>query len=184
MTEQINIDISDKNSCSICLTDEIESNNHCITNCNHEFCKDCLSNWFNQGKDSCPICREQIINYKNNNKDYNLIRIIQNNQEEISVNRIPVLLLIQNLIKANAKLKCYSYATTVWLLYSLNQLLSYYTANNSIQAQLLSCQDNFTELQNDIYNSEYKNVLMIEEKDEDYIRECRIPTFFYDKCFF
>ena len=38
----------------------IEDENMCTTDCNHEFCKECLDNWFNRHKLSCPLCRKNI----------------------------------------------------------------------------------------------------------------------------
>ena len=32
------------NDCSVCLTENILPANKCITECNHQFCKDCLDN--------------------------------------------------------------------------------------------------------------------------------------------
>ena len=182
MNEEIHIDISEKFSCSICLNTELAIENMCQTNCSHEFCKDCLSDWFNQGKDSCPMCRQQIKNYKNNDKEYNLIRITQTNESENQVNGIPVLLLIQNLLKLNAKLKCYAYVTTAWLFYSVNQIISYYLANHDINMKLESCEYNYTQLESLLYSNDFKNVLMLEENTNS-VRQCSIPEYFYDKCF-
>ena len=49
--------------CSICLS-EINIDNLCTTNCNHNFCNDCLNQWFDNKKISCPICRTNITTYK------------------------------------------------------------------------------------------------------------------------
>ena len=38
------------NSCSICLSDNIDINNLCMINdCNHSFCISCLTNWLESG---------------------------------------------------------------------------------------------------------------------------------------
>ena len=47
-------------TCSICLEENINNNELCKTNCNHIFCKKCLDDWFNKGKNTCPLCRDNI----------------------------------------------------------------------------------------------------------------------------
>ena len=46
------------NQCSICL-DTI--NNMCSLNCNHFYCKNSIYDWLDNGKNTCPQCRERII---------------------------------------------------------------------------------------------------------------------------
>ena len=46
--------------CTICLTNNIIAFNKCITQCNHNFCKKCLDTWFDQGKNTCPMCRQSL----------------------------------------------------------------------------------------------------------------------------
>tara|TARA_B100001248_G_scaffold253801_1_gene231472 strand:- start:384 stop:743 length:360 start_codon:yes stop_codon:yes gene_type:complete len=71
-----NINLTD-NSCPICFN-EISFNNKYITNCKHEYCKDCLDNWFDKGKNTCPNCRT-VVKYLNN--DNIKIRLININKE-------------------------------------------------------------------------------------------------------
>jgi hypothetical protein len=47
--------------CSVCL--EVigaRPGNHVNTECGHKFCKECIDNWFDCGKNSCPMCRAEI----------------------------------------------------------------------------------------------------------------------------
>ena len=47
--------------CSICLQESQESQEQIIkTNCHHIFHLNCLSNWVNQNKKTCPICRNTM----------------------------------------------------------------------------------------------------------------------------
>ena len=69
MTEDINLT---NNSCPICFN-EISLDNKYITNCEHEYCKDCLDNWFDKGKNTCPKCRSTIKYLNNNNIKIRLI---------------------------------------------------------------------------------------------------------------
>ena len=61
---ELNNTIEGEFNCTICLTDKIDSEK-CILNCEHFFCKECLDRLFiTQLK--CPLCREDITNYKYN----------------------------------------------------------------------------------------------------------------------
>lgn len=68
-------DSSDCNDCSVCLTENILPSNKCITECNHQFCKDCLDNWFNKGKLTCPMCRKPLQYYNYNGENIRIISI-------------------------------------------------------------------------------------------------------------
>lgn len=45
--------------CPICY-DSIQPSNLCLTNCNHQFCTDCIMKSL-KNKSSCPCCREKIV---------------------------------------------------------------------------------------------------------------------------
>lgn len=47
--------------CSICLN-IIDNSNLCITNCNHDYCYDCLIKWLEINK-LCPNCRTSIESF-------------------------------------------------------------------------------------------------------------------------
>ena len=64
------------NECSICLKEEIPEGNKCITNCSHNYCKECLDQWFDQGKTSCPICRQQIQYFTHQSSDTRVICVL------------------------------------------------------------------------------------------------------------
>lgn len=61
--------------CSICLIDNILDVS--ILDCGHQYCKNCIDEWFNKGKNSCPICRKETLYFKNNDEKFRLI--IKNN---------------------------------------------------------------------------------------------------------
>ena len=42
--------------CNICL----DTKSNCITDCNHQFCTNCLGTWYKR-KISCPFCRNNIL---------------------------------------------------------------------------------------------------------------------------
>ena len=49
------------NSCSICLVEFEDTSDIGITNCEHIFHKDCITEWSRYKKD-CPVCREELKN--------------------------------------------------------------------------------------------------------------------------
>ena len=44
-------------NCPICVTD---TNDYILTNCNHEFCKECINEWLNSNN-NCPLCNYEFI---------------------------------------------------------------------------------------------------------------------------
>ena len=80
------------NECPICFNEIILKNKY-ITDCNHEFCKDCLDKWFDKSKITCPTCRKNIkyLTYQNNK-----IRVIHSSALIITRNN-------QNLIRISKK---------------------------------------------------------------------------------
>ena len=61
--------------CSICLTNNIIPFNKCITQCNHNFCKNCLDTWFDKGKNTCPMCRQALQYFNYNGENTRIISI-------------------------------------------------------------------------------------------------------------
>jgi len=41
--------------CSICC----ETESDVITKCSHQYCLDCLTKWYKQDKETCPVCRQE-----------------------------------------------------------------------------------------------------------------------------
>ena len=62
------------NECSICLLN-INNDDLCITSCNHNFCYNCLKQWIDKKKKTCPNCRKEIEYFKYNNEINRLIYI-------------------------------------------------------------------------------------------------------------
>ena len=63
------------NVCSICLIDAIVQSNKCTTQCNHNFCKNCLDTWFDRGKATCPMCRQNIQYFTYNGLSTRIISV-------------------------------------------------------------------------------------------------------------
>lgn len=78
------------NLCSVCFN---EFTNEVKTNCQHQFCYDCLNTWFYKNKKSCPICRTDINFIINKNEKIKLLFIENkiNTITEVPINNSPVL---------------------------------------------------------------------------------------------
>ncbi len=66
-------------TCCVCMDDTIKTENSVKTNCEHEFCNDCIKGWVKKTGNgcTCPICRTKIneitINLKENFEDWKSI---------------------------------------------------------------------------------------------------------------
>ena len=67
--------------CTICLNNIITTE-LCVTNCNHNFCYDCLQKWLK--KKTCPNCRKNIESFKYKNETNRIFYI--NYLEDINLN--------------------------------------------------------------------------------------------------
>ena len=67
--EEIKIDIE---SCPICLEEIVDP---CKTECEHIICKKCIEEWFKKKKDTCPLCRNIIESYHENDERVKVIKI-------------------------------------------------------------------------------------------------------------
>ena len=100
--------------CPICLK-EMNSNELCITDCNHEFCNICLNKWFDRNRNDCPKCRQiiknfkqdhiitKIINVNSNIELTNRLNDVSESMENLNINNISD--RIDSIIKINKKLK-------------------------------------------------------------------------------
>ena len=50
---EINIKLSE---CLICY----QNKSNLVTNCNHNYCLDCIFKWYIYNKHNCPYCRQDI----------------------------------------------------------------------------------------------------------------------------
>jgi len=84
--------------CPICLEDK----ELCITNCNHNFCFDCLHEWLKINQD-CPNCRKKIESFKIGDEINKIIYI--NDHQNLNIDDINILLRNNiNYRKLNIKL--------------------------------------------------------------------------------
>ena len=67
------IEIAENKNCIICLKENLNDEILCLTNCTHIFCKECLDQWLDIGKRSCPLCRQNIQYFKNKENNFRII---------------------------------------------------------------------------------------------------------------
>ena len=107
--------------CSICLTDDIVQSNKCTTQCNHNFCKVCLDTWFDQGKNTCPICRQNIQYFTYNGLSTRIISI-EKEQVRRNMNLAPVVTVTQFFYNSMKYFTMISVAANVVSLYVITQV--------------------------------------------------------------
>lgn len=162
------------NNCTICFENILFEDN-CITNCNHNFCKNCLNEWFKKNKDTCPLCRTKIEYYKCKDETIKLYFVNSNN----TVND-----LYNHLVYRYYILKRY-----VCFISFISFIQLYFLSINGINYNILDtkyndCLQNYTDL-NYQYNDlteDLKNTKIYNEKDH-MIYTCSIPQYFINKCF-
>lgn len=59
------INLKEEEKCSICL-ENLDNIDIKKTTCNHFFHKQCIYEWINNNKNTCPLCRENILQCSNN----------------------------------------------------------------------------------------------------------------------
>ncbi len=90
--------------CPVCLND-INEDQRCTTDCEHEFCYDCLNKWLRINL-NCPVCRKSVDNFKYNN-EINRLFIVNNSSEieNLNINIEEVRSMLGNVDLYNNKIK-------------------------------------------------------------------------------
>jgi len=193
--------ISPKSSeihCSVCLDDDIESNNLCLTDCHHQFCKKCLDEWFDQGKQSCPMCRKDIKYFEHDNEKNRIIKINSENNLEDDNNRLNLIRIIGN---QKLKLKIYKFMNYTLIFYNIFLAVKNNILIDKIHEyhdEYTDCMDNFTDIKGINDNLVNENNQLINTCDYDYSDKhfinldmfdshgnhhiCLIPEYFINKC--
>tara|TARA_Y100001970_G_scaffold257415_1_gene336096 strand:- start:937 stop:1515 length:579 start_codon:yes stop_codon:yes gene_type:complete len=189
MDERLNDIESSELSCSICLNDKIDNEILCNTNCNHSFCKECLQDWFHQGKNTCPICRQVLQSYMVQEQKTQLITIESRRTptiDNVLINGQSARDIIRTLINSNIKLR---YMMYMFGLSGILMLSFYLGLKNNYEELLLNyhqCRNNYTELYReniDIHNmlNDHKIVGIV--YDSNHYKLCTIPELYYNSCF-
>ena len=187
--DELIIEDSDENACSICLENTINEN-LCITNCNHKFCESCITNWFDLGKNSCPNCREKIIRFNLNDKETRIITIDNNqniNTGNVRINNVPVSEIIRNLTNHNLKLRLICYLLVLGGVGLLDLYMNMRFDYIDLDIQYEICQANITHIQDIIGNLHLNDDNVIKAgivyDSFSHYRICDIPAYFIRRCF-
>ena len=193
-----NKELKDQYTCTICMKEDLNKDEIYYTNCNHEFCKPCLDDWFKRGNQSCPLCRSKINYYKHNDEKYKLIihRVERNEHEQeregqqnqIDLNDLVTHnLIVKNIVKANIRLRFYGISMTSLFLYMLNNYLYELNNVNDLNNELKICQINNTRLQDSLNSRESNDYsglgYYVSIFNGELSRRCFYPLNFYNICF-
>jgi hypothetical protein len=135
-------------SCSICLEDYNNEYTY-KTECNHSFCKSCLDDWLSRGNKKCPLCRQEINEYRDMDKHYKLViydRGTINPENRLMVNSVAQRLYIQNV-----RLKFYSVVSFLIFGVYLFNYVSFVNDYNTMKLEYELCSGNITALQTQLY---------------------------------
>ena len=178
------------NDCSICLKEEIPEDNKCITNCSHNYCKECLDHWFDEGKTSCPICRQKI-KYFTHQSSENRIVCILNSSRTVTRREYQYIMII------NTRLKFYILMLSISFLSIMCLYLNSTVISNGYLHQLHHCKYNNTLLNQQIeeyMDYDKTNQLNLHNEDDDtsllvtvlhnhYYKKCYMSLMNYNHCF-
>ena len=187
--EEDSIQDIERQSCIICLGDDISSENMCFTDCSHMFCKDCLDEWLDQGKKTCPMCRETIRYFKNEDIQYRVVVQNERSSSTATVSRS----VVENIIRQNYNMRYIIFLMFLALIMGFNAytvLANDYTylnfryigarQNNTVlMEQLNECQNPSSG-----FNEILVYILQVQGPAiSNVLKKCAIPLFSYYKCF-
>ena len=178
MESQVSLnEIKTEPMCPICL-DEIKDIS-CKTECGHITCKQCIESWFNKNKDTCPLCRQTIECYHENNEKVRVIKIRDTTVSEEETQQYT--LFLQALVK---RLKIYKYMNysfgllSLYLYWASNNA---YISRNEYREMYEACNTSLHEITHESEETlTYTNVLVV--IGGQMIR-CMLPDKYLSKCF-
>jgi len=182
------IQYSEKEPCAVCL-EEIDEAEECKNSCGHSFCKACIDNWLDQGKNQCPLCRQDIKYLETKYSNYRIIikTTTQNANQRINpIIRSPDVVPVNRRVFYTLRYSLYfSFIFSVvqgWFIHNLRK--SY----RDLLQQSIECHQNNTELNEIITENKYfhggeiDNYLIM-DKHSDMLRICYLPVEFMARCF-
>ena len=178
--------------CSICLIDNIPENEKCINNCGHTFCKSCIDNWFNSGKNICPMCRQIITYFDYHNEKYRVIFNTSNTSNTSNASNASNITINPSLVSVDRRIynafRLFVLGLSVFMGSQLFMIQSLYHQKYNLIDNLNNCLYNNTHLHNTIQLNH-----MIDLSDQDYIFMkqshsnnvyfCKIPIYYINQCF-
>tara|TARA_B100000900_G_scaffold411560_1_gene431502 strand:+ start:1166 stop:1747 length:582 start_codon:yes stop_codon:yes gene_type:complete len=183
LLEEIKVD---SEICPICL-EELEV--PCKTQCNHIICKNCIEEWFKNKKDTCPLCRNIIESYYENNERVKVIKI-----EDVSP--LPdedterYMIFLRNIL---GRLRVFKYLSYISITSSLYFYIKYTNTHyimeeyknifeicNSSLAQDSIRMDEMNDIDDNDEENHLSSVFIV---IGDHMRRCLIPDKYISKCF-
>ena len=171
------------NECSICLKENLDEDK-CVTNCSHIFCKECLDQWFDQGKSSCPLCRRVVQYFNHQSSQIRIVNTQVNSRTVIPRSQY------QQLIHRNLQLKFSLFVASLGIILSSVLYISDSFNLNYYINRLYECEYNNTRLnqQLDNYqlisnNQENPPYILVTLFQDNIYQKCYIPLSSYMKCF-
>lgn len=173
------------NSCPVCLED---LENPCKTECNHIICKSCIEEWFKKKKDTCPLCRNVIESYHENDERVKVIKI----EDTLTISDEETeryMLFLRSIIGRLRffKYSCYGFLITNLYLY-FKYSNTYYTmqeyknifeiCNSSLSQDTIRMDE-----MNDEINNEESHLSSVFIVIGDHMKRCLIPDEYISKCF-
>ena len=181
------IEIPETKNCSICLKENLTNEILCSTNCTHNFCKECLDQWLDTGKSTCPLCRQNIQYFQHKGNQFRIVyQLNRRNSRNNIENNIQNNLLITRLYRQNITLKfifcsLISILFVGYIYYSLlyddyNQLSNSYKQKMSeiglLRSELNLCYS---------FGDQEVSVLLIGPENQE--KQCLIQRSSYYRCF-
>lgn len=170
--------------CSICF-ESMEEDNYITMNCSHNFHMQCIDNWIDRKKKSCPICRGQITEYFSNDERTKIIYI--DTEESDSIIDISELNEINNRYLLSRFFNFIMFLLIIYGFYTLiNKTYINFELNNSLEL----CIDNMKNLTIDysmcidsLNDKEYLNNIYMYDSVNQKLEYCSVPTYYILKCF-
>ena len=174
----VNVDLERDNentfTCTICMEDKY-IDEECITNCNHIFCKNCIHEWFEKKKTSCPSCRSDIEYYLNKKQKNIIVKVKEENSESRTMNNI----IIEN-ERMLRKLQAKVYKLNLFICFNIGYLLYSLFLEGSKNAQIMYYEDKYENCSIDLTNLENiiseRNEYIIYNTNRYY--KCDIPDIY------
>ena len=171
--------VSNEFTCSICLNEEVEGTKQCITGCNHHFCYDCITHWFNQNNLSCPMCRDTISKYRKNDENYHIVAITRPTNNSRDNLRMELIQTKNKIYYLNLMISL----SFIYFVYSLYQNSLLIMEKDNYKFLYKNCTD--TLIENKLY------INMLEGNDEltsvpvylnHQLYNCFFPLYYIQKC--
>ena len=187
LTEDLTEDI-EKQSCVICSRDDVSSESMCSTDCSHLFCKNCLDEWLDQGKKTCPMCRKTIRYFKSDDIQYRVI-IQSERPSTATISRS----VVERIIRQNYNMRYIIFLMFLAMLAGFNAYTVLANNYNYLNFRYVGAQQNITVLTEALDECQHSNggfrevlvyVLQIQGSEiSNVLKKCVIPLFSYHKCF-